>query len=167
MSYIVLKNGDKHFFGEKFTPCIETIAFALSNINRYTGHVGQYSVAEHCLLVAEQLPLELKMSGLLHNAAEAYIGDISSPLKQLLPCYKKLEKHYHKTIDDYFCVETENDLVKTVDLRMLITEAKQFGIHEHDGSWPNVKSFDVKIKRLTPKVAEQKFIEMFLKLVFP
>lgn len=164
MSYIVLKNGDKHYFGKDFTPCIETIAFALSNINRYTGHIGQYSVAEHCILVAEQLPLTLKLSGLLHDAPEAYIGDVSSPLKQLLPCYKELEKHYHKTIDNYFCVETENHLVKTIDMRMLITEAKQFGIHEDDGSWPNFNSLDIKIERLKPEVAESRFIEMYMDL---
>lgn len=162
MSYIVLKNGDKHYIGKDFTPCIKIIAFALSNINRYTGHVGQYSVAEHSVLVAEQLPDHLKLSGLLHDAPEAYIGDISSPLKQLLPEYKKLEQHYHRTIDKYYSVETECDLVKNVDMCMLITEAKQFGIY--DDNWPDFKSFDIKIERLKPEVAECKFLEMYFEL---
>lgn len=63
---------------------IHDIAHHLSNIGRYTGATPKfYSVAQHSVLVARYflLPIE-RMAGLLHDAAEAYINDIASPLKR-------------------------------------------------------------------------------------
>ncbi len=72
---------------------IEVIANALSNICRYTGHVDRfYSVAEHCVLVSRACPPKYALEGLLHDASEAYVGDVSSPLKRLLPDYRKIEE---------------------------------------------------------------------------
>lgn len=71
---------------------LEDIAHALSMQCRYNGHVPKfYSVAEHSVAVAEMLPNELKLWGLLHDAAEAYLGDIISPLKMDMPDFHKLE----------------------------------------------------------------------------
>ena len=61
---------------------IVDIAHHLSLLCRYTGAVKKfYSVAEHCVRVAQELPPALRLAGLLHDAAEAYINDISSPVK--------------------------------------------------------------------------------------
>lgn len=76
---------------------IEDIAHALSLICRFTGHVKQhYSVAEHCVLQAtyamnKTRDKNLALWGLLHDAPEAYLGDVSTPLKSMLPHYKVLE----------------------------------------------------------------------------
>ena len=156
---IVLSNKEKHFIGEQFTPNIETIAFALSHINRYTGHVGQYSVAQHCVLVAKQLPDELKLAGLLHDAPEAYIGDVSAPLKKHLPEYKIIEEFYHSVIDDHFGVVTEQPAIKEVDVRMLITEAKSFGILTEE--WPKAEPYKFEVVPLPPELAYIEFMEMF------
>lgn len=125
---IILTDGTEHEFCKPFTPDIESIAFALSNINRFTGHVGQYSVAQHCVMIAEALPNEYKLSGLLHDAPEAYIGDVSAPLKRRLPEYKKIEQFYHQVIDNHFKIKTEHPLVKDYDVRMLVTEALFFNL---------------------------------------
>lgn len=83
--------------GRKFMPAsfsdadidICDIAHALSNLCRFNGHTARfYSVAEHCLHVADLLEhmdcdRETVLAGLLHDAAEAYTGDIISPIKHL------------------------------------------------------------------------------------
>lgn len=68
------------------------IAASISKINRFTGHtVRPYSVAEHSLLVCELAEREFAvtqpqalLAALLHDAHEAYCGDISTPLKRVL-----------------------------------------------------------------------------------
>ncbi|MDF5393033.1 hypothetical protein P3693_23640 [Vibrio parahaemolyticus] len=156
---IILNNGDLHRFLEPFDADIDVIAFALSNINRYTGHVGQYSVAQHCVLVSEQLPDELKLSGLLHDATEAYIGDVSKPLKALLPEYRKIEAWYHEQIDTLFDVVTEHPEIKEADLRMLITEASAFGLPLDE--FPNALPYNIDFEPWPPEVARLKFLECF------
>ncbi len=66
---------------------IEDIAHSLSRQCRYNGHVqGFLSVARHCIWVSDRLreltyPLGVQLQGLLHDAAEAYMGDMIRPLK--------------------------------------------------------------------------------------
>lgn len=90
---------------EDFDYDIEEIALALSNICRYTGHVSRfYSVAEHSVLVSRIVPDNLALCALLHDASEAFVGDVSSPLKKLLPEYKKIEERIQKAIATHFDV---------------------------------------------------------------
>ncbi|HQP24038.1 MAG TPA: hypothetical protein PLP16_02645, partial [Smithellaceae bacterium] len=63
---------------------VEDIVHSLSLINRFNGAAKfPYSVAQHSLYVAGLLPPELKLQGLLHDAPEAYVGDMVSPLKKI------------------------------------------------------------------------------------
>lgn len=76
---------------------LEDIAHALSRICRYNGHTSRhYSVAEHCCHVAdyleqraienghEDVAAHIALAGLLHDASEAYVGDLTYPLQQAL-----------------------------------------------------------------------------------
>ena len=64
------------------------IAWALAHTCRFMGHPRRhYSVAEHSINVARLLPEPIKIYGLLHDAHEAYIGDISTPMKQALSAH--------------------------------------------------------------------------------
>lgn len=156
---ILLNDGSEHHFLEEFQPDIEVIAYALSHINRYNGHVGCYSVAQHCCLVADQLDEEYKLSGLLHDAHEAFIGDISAPLKRFLPDFHKIEQWYHRKMDLYFDVETQHLEVKHADLKMLITEASSFGMDL--SKFPKVEPYDIKVTPWLPKTAMDGFLARF------
>lgn len=162
--YIIMCNGKKHYFDESFTPNIEVIAYALSHINRFTGHAGICSVAQHSMLVVQQLPDELKLSGLLHDATEAYLGDIAKPLKNLLPDYQKIEAFHADIIDKHFNVDTRHPLIKEVDTRMLVTEAKSFGLQYISESLSNVVPYDFEIQRAMPFKAYRAFYKMFIEL---
>ncbi len=66
---------------------IRDIAHSLSHLCRFCGHTNIfYSVAQHCLLVSEKIPggPEVKLAALLHDASEAYVGDLPGPLKKWL-----------------------------------------------------------------------------------
>jgi uncharacterized protein len=61
---------------------IRDIARSLTYLCRYNGHCTRfYSVAEHCIHMAMFAPPELKLLALLHDAHEAYCGDMTSPMK--------------------------------------------------------------------------------------
>ena len=124
--------------------CIEDIAHSLAYQCRYTGHTRQfYSVAQHCVLMAENedLPGD-PLAKLLHDAAETYIGDIAKPWKSLLDvCIPKDETtlEYHVPVEDFedtiqrvIGITLEVDLsysaeVKAADIRMMATEIRDLG----------------------------------------
>jgi len=91
---------------------LEDIAHALSMTCRYAGHCREfYSVAEHSVLVAalgrrSDLSPEFNLALLMHDAAEAYIGDIISPVKSLLaPESNELENRWLAAIEKKFILE--------------------------------------------------------------
>lgn len=91
MTWMLTHTGREHHLsgiGQQLNvPTIEEIAHALAQINRFTGHCSRpYSVAEHSLLVAQIAATEgaspaAQLAALLHDAHEAYVGDVSSPAK--------------------------------------------------------------------------------------
>lgn len=62
------------------------VAESLAKLCRFNGHIPGYfySVAQHCCHVADLLPLDMRGYGLLHDAHEAFLGDITGPAKQAL-----------------------------------------------------------------------------------
>ena len=103
---------------------IRDIAHALSNIPRFGGHLPMwYSVADHSLHVSYQVQEEYKLDALLHDAAEAYMMDIPSPLKKLLPDYQTMEKKVFAAIAEKFNLKNPMpDEVKAVDKFVLVEE---------------------------------------------
>lgn len=83
---------------------LEDIANGLSLICRFNGQIPRfYSVAQHSVLVSALCPDDLKLEGLLHDAPEAYIGDVIKPLKDLLGVtYKGIEMNFERVIFNRF-----------------------------------------------------------------
>lgn len=115
--------------------CVEDIAHALGNVCRFGGHCKFfYSVAQHSTLCADVAlnvykDPKLAQHVLLHDASEAYLGDMVGPLKYLLAGqYEPLEDLSMRAIYRHFGLEYEDaldkyrDKIKEIDLRMLFTE---------------------------------------------
>lgn len=103
---------------------IEDIAHALSNMCRFGGHTPKhYSVAQHCVYVAQLLAPNFRLQGLLHDAAEAYLVDIPSPLKRIIKGYDELEENIMKTIALKFgSTYPLHPSIKGADMHMLKVE---------------------------------------------
>lgn len=105
---------------------IEDIACGLSKNCRFNGQLKQwYSVAEHSIHVMELVPDHLKKQALLHDATEAFICDIPTPLKRLLgDTYHQIEHRLAAAIGEKFDVTlTELDpTVMQADRIMVVTE---------------------------------------------
>ena len=124
------------FTGEKFYPFdprpeeihLEDIAHGLALTNRFTGQVPEpYSVAQHSLIVAGYCPEDLKLCGLMHDATEAYLGDLAAPFKRGLKEYQAVEANLWSVIAKRFDLPDPIPVaVMEVDLRLLIDEARSF-----------------------------------------
>lgn len=147
---------------------IEDIAHALSNMCRFNGHTNKfYSVAQHSVLVSELVPEEHALAALLHDAAEAYCGDMVSPLKQLLPVYQSI----HTTIEQnlYRSVGVEwpvHACVKDADVKMLATEVRDL-MTPHPAHWAFISDqvpCEEIIHPLPPMGAKELFLDRYFSL---
>ena len=106
------------------------IAWSLSLINRFNGHSRYpYSVAQHCVLLCDHFlhraKPDLALAALLHDAGEAYLGDVATPVKGLLPEYKGLADRVDRVIAERFGVDVallHHPYVKRADAEILFTE---------------------------------------------
>lgn len=147
-----------------FDYSVETIAHALSNLCRYTGHVTQfYSVAEHCVLVSLAVPKKYALEGLLHDASEAFVGDVSSPLKKLIPEYKKIEEDIQAAIAEHYnLVYPFPEEIHKGDKQLYWSERKVIA-PAVDSLWhKNFRaSRKVEPQGWSPKLAKKRFISRY------
>jgi uncharacterized protein len=146
---------------------IEDIASGLSKTCRYAGQCDSfYSVAEHSLLVSDMVP-QHAYAALMHDAAEAFIGDVTRPLKQLLPEFKRIEAHVEHAIYERFGVPMPMPKeVKQADLRVLAAEQMQL-MPPETSSWifgDRVEPAPVRVLRLDPDAAREAFLQRFREL---
>ena len=147
------------------------IAHALSNTCRYNGHVSSFfSVAEHCTLLAESKFPGMPKWKLMHDAAEAYIPDVTRPFKAMLPKLIEAEKHILDVIAERFDLPPyEGKIEKEIkigDTAMLYWEGRALMQHVSGCCWTEMEKPDVKvvIEANPPMVAEGVFINMFRRL---
>ncbi|WP_192385146.1 hypothetical protein [Mesorhizobium silamurunense] len=143
---------------------IEDIAHGLALQCRYAGQcLDFYSVAEHSLLVSD-LVEEDPLAALLHDAAEAFLGDITRPLKQMLPDYRQIETEMQRAIAERFGISTQSSAaIKRADLRVLAAEQAQIMPAGTD-EWAKrdrIAPALVKVRFLSPREAKSAFLRRY------
>lgn len=169
---------------------IEDIGWSLSRLARFNGHTIQvlpYSVGQHSICVGlevieilkalnpkvtDQELARMALLGLLHDASEAYTGDVSGPLKKI-PEFRPMIKKLENTIQDaiYYALgidapSHEDELIiKQGDLIAQRIEAYNF-MPSRGLNWTNMPEVSIiKLQQFempVPSVQVYKeFMEMF------
>ncbi len=166
--WILTAGGRPYYFGgddNKYS--IKDFAAPLSRICRFGGHVKAfYSVAQHSVLCAQNVPEEFRFEALMHDAHEAFVGDMPKPLKMILPDYEKAENLARADLCSKFALPVAmSPEVKTVDERMLVTEMRDL-MMEYPGNYSRQfrEPFEFKIEPMEPAQAYAAFIEVFVSI---
>jgi len=162
---------------------VEDIAHALSHLCRYTGHCSQfYSVAEHSVILCNAYmlahPLEPgqeavsrehlqgAMDVLMHDAAEAYVGDVARPLKQLVPDYRVIEAGVERAVATAMGLTYPHPaFVKELDTRIMVDERAQVMARTaHDWSTDGLEPLGAQVRFLAPHLAKSTFLYFWKRL---
>ena len=162
--------------------CIEDIAHSLSMLCRFNGHCEEfYSVAQHSVFVSEIVdsmvapafsPPEARLCALLHDAAEAYLGDMIRPLKRSLgPEFKRAEERVQTAIHQALmprlaeAPELLMHEIKRADEVALATEKRDM-VKEGEGTWKiNARPHDCRsLTSWSPELAEEQFLGRYFRL---
>jgi uncharacterized protein len=144
---------------------IEDIAHALSNICRFSGHCKKfYSVAEHSVLISHLVPPELGLVGLMHDASEAYVGDMNAGLKRVIGGpFKDLERKACKAIATGYGIPIEqfdHPKIKEFDIKILGEEARHL-MPYHPGWDQFPDRLDIVIHAWSPEHAKAEFLKRY------
>lgn len=157
---------------------IHDIAHALSMQCRFNGHLRWfYSVAEHSVNVSHEVDETYALAALLHDAAEAYIGDLISPLKVYLPELQEIEHRLDHTIRRRYQIESydpiQDDEVKRADRAMCVLEGRallpnpslvdEWGF-SHNPLFSTTRKPHT-LRGLTPEAAKMSFLKRFDELM--
>lgn len=153
---------------------IEDVSHALSHQCRFNGHfTGEfYSVARHSVGVSYLVDdFELQLAALLHDAAEAYIGDIVTPLKSLLTEIHGIERSILRAVAVKFGFDPrlfDRMEIRRADLQMLYAE-RQFMIPHNKTHWAcfDVLEGDYRLDKASHFITScnKTFLERFYALI--
>jgi hypothetical protein len=146
---------------------VEDIAHGLAHTCRYAGQAaGFYSVAEHSVLVSRVVS-RARLAALFHDAAEAFIGDMSTPLKRLLPQYTTIEARIERVIFGHLGLEWPvPPEVRDADLRVMADELRVL-MPPGTNEWlqgMGLEPAHVRITGLPPAKAKSLFLDRYREL---
>lgn len=152
---------------------IEDIAHALAQMTRANGHfIHFYSVGQHSIncfkeAKARGYTKEVQLGCLLHDASEAYLSDITRPVKAFLPTYKEIEKNLQTAIYKKYKLELDdNDYVKIkeVDDDMLYHEFKNLmGVDMYEKEPLVLSQPDFSLRDISS--VEKEFLDLFFQII--
>lgn len=129
---------------------VSDIAYSLAHQNRYTGHASPpVNVAAHSIACSIVAPPEYAFEALMHDAHEAYLGDINGQVKSALrsiddfewTCLDELEERLRLAVAQKFGLPRQvSETVEEIDLRMLQTERLRAMHRSADHLWPSLES---------------------------
>lgn len=142
---------------------LRDIAWALAHQCRYNGHCRFfYSVAEHSVILSKTFhDAGLARQALLHDAAEAYIGDMIRPLKRFVPQFLEVEAAFESVIFARFGLPEElHPEIKARDAAILSDErAVLFDTAICDAhGWTDAPRLHVQVVGVDPGAAYLNFI---------
>jgi hypothetical protein len=139
---------------------LSDIAHALSHVPRFGGHLPMpWSVLQHSMLVESMVPGRLKLQALLHDASEAFLCDVPSPLKAHLPEYMLIEERMMQAIATRFGFTWPLDpVVKAADTKALELEWEHIMLLKPGAG--SQRAAMTRLSRHSPHDAAQAFIEL-------
>ena len=171
MSYITTVSGI-HFYPLDPNPDdidINDIAHALSLICRANGHFKYfYSVAQHCIACANEAiargySLEVILGSLLHDASEAYLCDVTRPVKKHIPQYLRAEEKLQDVIWERFIgrklTDAEQQQIFEIDDHILSQEFHLLMPENLNEDYRKLKSACA-CDYQDPQVVKARFIQM-------
>jgi hypothetical protein len=153
---------------------IYDIGQSLGHTARFGGHyraeIAFYSVAEHSYLLAEYANLKwgpvAGFEALMHDAAEAYVGDMIRPLKNSYPLLKEAEKVVEAAVRESFGLPAQKpDWMRELDHRMLAAERlKVKGKSTLHWAGEDITPLPISFRFFSPNRARDCFLDMFWQL---
>lgn len=160
-----------------FSPAPEMVHWGdvvrgLSRENRFTNQLplrSFYTVAEHSVHVSCLVPREARLQALFHDAAEAYIGDISAPLKTMLgDNLAVIENRIIAAIGERFEIDfsLHKEAIKRADLEMLQAEKEQLYPNNRNyfPATVGIAAANVKLQYWSPRKAEEMFCRRYTEI---
>ena len=171
-AFITTHSG-KSFYPFDPTPAaldLGDIAHALAQKCRWNAHTSRfYSVAQHSVLVSRYTiaPAD-RLWGLLHDAREAYLPDVPSPIKRFCPELVEAENRIlHAVAVAFYLPPMIPATVHAADMVVRSAEARDLmGLDATQAPWNEYPPFGDGIVALPPDAAERLFWSEFHKLTF-
>ena len=164
--WVLTGHGKRFYLAEPDASLIDIndIANTLANICRFNGRTRSfYSVAQHSILVSE-ICADDPLAGLLHDAAEAYIGDVIRPLKKLLKGVTEIETAITREIGRALNVDFErlrHARIKHADRVALATEIRDLMPDWPENTEPRSEPEPRRIVPLRPRLARKAFLDRY------